>query len=136
MLLFVELFVLAAVLFFIAYPLLGRKAATAGRETLTESDLSDLLYRKEAAYTALKDLEFDHKTGKIDDGDYMDLKARFEAEALAILKDVEDYKQGKGAIVQRSRTASGGGKKFCSGCGAEVNAEDKFCHECGAGLRS
>lgn len=131
--LFVELALLAAVLFFIAYPLMSRKAVAGGEEVLTESEMSDLLYRKEAAYIALKDLEFDHNTGKIDDEDYKAMKDRFEGEAISILKTIEDYKKG---ISPAGRTAESKAKdeKFCSNCGVKVKVMDKFCHSCGMRL--
>lgn len=122
----VELAVLALTLFFIAYPL-ARKEAAAPEGELAESDLSDLLYRKEAAYTALKDLEFDHAAGKIDDDDYKTMRARFEKEALSILERIEDHK--KGVIPPRERA-----KTACPKCGAVTGASDKFCRECGARL--
>lgn len=122
----VEFAVLALVLFFIAWPL-ARKEAVAAEGELAESDLSDLLYRKDAAYAALKDLEFDHAAGKIDDDDYKEMRTRFEKEALSILKRVEDHKKG---IVPPREEA----KTICPKCGVGAGAADKFCSKCGARL--
>jgi len=136
MTLFVELALLTGVLFIIAYPLMSRHALEPSGAVLTDSDMSDLLYRKEAAYVALKDLEFDHNTGKIDDDDYKAMKTSFEAEALGILHSIENYKKG---IVTPSPASPGArskgkGEKFCSNCGVAVKKAAKFCHECGARL--
>lgn len=77
-----------AVLAFIGYPLF---ASPAGRvETIREGDEhQNLLYARETAYLALKDLEFDYKTGKLDEDDYKQLKRRYEGEAVAILKRID-----------------------------------------------
>jgi hypothetical protein len=45
--------------------------------------------RKRAALRGLKDLEFEHSLGKIDDADYAELSARYREEAKAILKEID-----------------------------------------------
>ncbi|HLA48870.1 MAG TPA: zinc ribbon domain-containing protein, partial [Nitrospinota bacterium] len=70
----------------------------------------------------IKDLEFDYRTGKLSQADYMELKNRYEAEALQTLKEIDDFKvQEKGAV-------------FCPKCGTKTKAEDNFCFKCGAKL--
>ena len=52
----------------------------------------------------------------------MELKNRYEAEALQTLKEIDDFKvQEKGAV-------------FCPKCGTKTKAEDNFCFKCGAKL--
>lgn len=126
----VELALLILTLLFIAYPLYKRELDVFFDHSLTESDYSDLLYRKEAAYTSLIDLEFDYKTGKIDDNDYKTMKTGMESEAIDLLKRVDDYeKEGS------SRTAPEEDKKhFCHNCGSKVAKDQRFCSECGTRL--
>jgi Double zinc ribbon len=45
--------------------------------------------RKKAALRGLKDLEFEHSLGKIDDEDYAELSARYREEAKAILRELD-----------------------------------------------
>jgi hypothetical protein len=45
--------------------------------------------RRGVALTALKELDFDHATGKISDDDYRLLRERYTAEALAALREEE-----------------------------------------------
>jgi len=128
----VELALLIATLLFIAYPLYKRDSAAVSGQTLTESDYSDLLYRKEAAYTALIDLEFDYKTGKIDDSDYKTMKTSMESEALDILEKVDDLEKGRSdRTVPESGT---GNKRLCPDCGSPSAKDQKFCAECGTRL--
>ncbi|MBI5815658.1 MAG: zinc ribbon domain-containing protein [Nitrospinae bacterium] len=128
MLLMVELLILAAALAFIAYPLLKPEAAEPGGGALSENELSALLFKKEAAYAAIKDLEFDRSTGKIDDADYEQMKAQFEAEAIAVLKELS----GAGPAEGEKKKRRGGEEVFCVTCGAKVKPNHNFCGKCGA----
>jgi hypothetical protein len=50
---------------------------------------SDLLARKEAAYSALKELEFDYQTRKLSPEDYEELRAIYRVEAAEALKAMD-----------------------------------------------
>lgn len=126
----VELVLLILTLLAIAYPLFQKEVAFVSNDTLTESDFSDLLYRKEAAYIALVDLEFDYKTGKIADDDYKTMKSSMESEALGLIKKVDNYEKA-GPTQTESTTDE---KRFCHGCGITVTLDQRFCSECGAKL--
>jgi len=87
-----EIFMVIAVLAAIGYPLFAPAGVRV--ETIREGDeYHNLLYAREAAYLALKDLEFDYKTGKLDEDDYEQLKRRYEEEAVAILKSIDGLKK-------------------------------------------
>jgi hypothetical protein len=128
--LLVELAILCAALLFISYPLYRREQAGAAGLALSESDFSDLLYRKEAVYTALKDLDFDHSTGKIDDADYHSIKASLEGEAISLLERIENFEKG----VQPAGAKPASTARFCPSCGAETQKTHRFCASCGAKL--
>lgn len=134
--LMLEIAILSLMLFFISYPLFKRKIGGAMGDELLESDLSDLLYKKESSYIALKDLEFDFKTGKIDDNDYASMKAQLESEALTALQMIEDYNK-EGVMKEspgRPEKGGKGGKRFCPSCGVAVMTKHKFCSSCGSSL--
>lgn len=69
-----------------------------------------------SAVDALRELEFDRQTGKISDADYAPLKARYTAEAVAVMRAGET------------------GTKACPGCGPRPEADAAFCSRCGAAL--
>jgi hypothetical protein len=48
----------------------------------------ELRERRDAAYVALRELELDHDTGKLDDADYATATAELRAEALAALAEL------------------------------------------------
>ena len=45
-----------------------------------------LLQQKDTLYTAIRDLEFDFQTGKVDQKDYAELRQQLEWEAVQILR--------------------------------------------------
>ena len=59
----------------------------------TDADLrvAALLEERDRALAALKDLEFDHRTGKITDDDYRSLVPQLRQSAAAALKSLERY---------------------------------------------
>jgi len=54
------------------------------------SDLEDLYIQREGTYATLKELDFDHETGKLIEEDYRELRARYSAEAVRILKRIDE----------------------------------------------
>lgn len=51
--------------------------------------LTDLLARKDRALRSIKELEFDHQVGKIDEEDYQRFKYRLSQQAIALIQQVE-----------------------------------------------
>jgi hypothetical protein len=115
----------------------------------SEPEDDPLEQRKELALAALKEIEFDRATGKLDDGDYERMKAKYTAEALDAIRAADaaaapvepamtQQPAGSGAggdaveaLVAAKRRA-GTGRKFCTECGSELEGTGKFCVECGA----
>jgi cytochrome c-type biogenesis protein CcmI len=87
------LLVVLAVLF-IVVPLLRSSGAeewqTASAVQLRRIELRE---RRDNAYVALRELELDHDTGKLDDADYTAANRELRAEALAALAALEEDEQ-------------------------------------------
>jgi cytochrome c-type biogenesis protein CcmI len=87
------LLVVLAVLF-IVVPLLRSSDAeewqTASAEQLRRIELRE---RRDNAYVALRELELDHDTGKLDDADYTAANRELRAEAVAALAALEEDEQ-------------------------------------------
>lgn len=124
----VELLLVAAILIYIGWPLYRPETATA-TSVGEGDDYHKLLYKKDASLMAIKDLEFDYKTGKIDDDDYRELKKSFESNAVAILKAIDQAE--KGDKVSRQDGPESRAESFCSGCGNKLGSGDLFCPQCG-----
>ena len=79
--------------------------------------------RLELALDALREIEFEHQTGKLGDEDYRSLRSRYATDAIAA-RDAganEDQVPGAGSCHVCEANLSPG-TRFCSRCGTEVVA--------------
>lgn len=74
----------------VAWPFLSPDRGSPG-EQLSPEDRArlQLLERRDAAYSALRDLEQDHRTGKVSDEDYELERRRLRAEAAEALRGLD-----------------------------------------------
>jgi hypothetical protein len=94
------------------------------------------------AVAALREVEFDHATGKLSEADYQVLKARYTGEALVALRASESAQVagetpgGTGTptaddlaeqLIQRYRGAAAG----CPTCGPRPEPDALYCSNCG-----
>ncbi|MBT8487377.1 MAG: zinc ribbon domain-containing protein, partial [Gemmatimonadetes bacterium] len=84
--------VAAAVVLFILQPVVRGLHASLERE---DDELTETEARKRVALLALRDVEYDFLSGKLDEDDYRSLKAELTAEALAALEADEAAKAGR-----------------------------------------
>jgi zinc-ribbon domain len=84
----VGLIIFAAIAFYVGRPLLpSRRRADSGGDTLS------LEAQRESLYTQIKELDLDHATGKVNDDDYVRLRADIVAEAVTVLKQIDGVAQ-------------------------------------------
>jgi hypothetical protein len=74
----------AALIIFISQPLRRSR-----RVLQTGSDLDTLLAQRESLYTQIRELDFDHATGKITDTDHSHLRAQLVKEAAEVLRRID-----------------------------------------------
>jgi hypothetical protein len=111
------------------------------------------------ALAALKEIEFDRATGKLSDEDYTDLKARYTAEALAVLRQEDGAAEtptagppSRSAAEPPNRLGAGGSDPLeamiadrvrqlgatavvkCPACGPRPESDALFCSSCGRSL--
>ena len=115
-----------------------------GREGDNETER--LLLQKEMLYGAIRDLDFDFQTGKVDQKDYAELRQQLEREAVQILRQLDavdplvafdnELEQQVLALRQRSiSTSCGSEREACSSCGTPLEEDENFCPFCGHALR-
>jgi hypothetical protein len=84
---------------------------------------------------ALRDLDFDHQLGLVDEADYMQLRTTLLAEAAEAYEQKtpgkEDLEQFIEKAVRDRRQHIGNGQGRCANCGADLDLADKFCAACG-----
>ena len=86
----IELLLIVTVSVVVGYPLFVKiPRSMMGIRNINTNGLPHLLVQKEVAYTTLKDLDFDFKTGKLSDEDYQELKTQYEKEAIGILEKID-----------------------------------------------
>jgi hypothetical protein len=89
-----------------------------------------------AALAALKEIDFDRETGKLSDGDYEFLKAKYTTLALEALRaesnDITpDTIEAMVAARVRSLRSAASPPAACSKCGPRSEADAVFCSSCG-----
>jgi hypothetical protein len=98
---------LACVLF-VARPFLVEPEAAGAADRLDEPGelerrMLELAEERDRALGALKELEFDHRTGKVSDDDYRELVGPLRRRAAAALRALEPRAEGASAPIRAAR---------------------------------
>ncbi len=149
----IGLLLFAATIPIVIKPLLNQKRlkpAMAGSAKVSSAD------QHQASLLALRDLEFDHRTGKVTDEDYASLRANLLAQA-AVTIDAQDKRSvDLDALIEqavrsrrqtpvdslieeairrrRKNQVEAQAVNLCPKCGRKARADDRFCAGCGASL--
>jgi hypothetical protein len=135
---------LLVVTFVVLRPLLERPGA--GKPD--EPPANPLLLTRDQVLTQLRDLDFDHATGKLNEDDYAAQRAQLMAQGVAVLKELDSQAAASAgpeadeierAILQRRAlrpAAPTPAAHTCPNCSAAVSAADRFCPQCGHALRA
>jgi len=149
--LLLSLALLVIVAIIVMLPLLGRKTPATKPPSRRES----LEQERRAVISAIRELDFDHRTGKIAEEDYRRLREIQVARGAQILRELDALNDGDTrdnvhdadsaiearvarlrTVVQTGRHQGGAlaGKTICPDCGYRAAAGDKFCPQCGQRL--
>ena len=79
-----------AILAWLLLPVVREASGAAASLSDERSELQDLYVQREGAYATLKELDFDHETGKLIEEDYRELRARYSDEAVRILQRIDE----------------------------------------------
>lgn len=96
---------LAVAVGWVVAPLLRPDAAAVERTSATLSLARELESRREQLLASLRDLEDDRATGKLDEADYTSMRAHLEAEAVAIMRKLDDVEATHDREVEAERRA-------------------------------
>jgi hypothetical protein len=78
-----------ATLLYVARPFFGEEPATAARVEGRSTRRLELVEERDRALAALKELEFDHRTGKVSEVDYRELIGPLRRQALETLRALD-----------------------------------------------
>jgi hypothetical protein len=119
----------------VGYPLIRQSRESDDVESM--EDTAQLHHRKESAYAALKELEFDYRTGKLSEADYHELEAKYRTEGLEVLQQIEALDGGdrtEPPRVLRQVKTPAGRPGSCEACGEQNPRAAAYCRECGSAL--
>ena len=93
---------------FVARPFLAEPEAVGASDRLDEPGelerrMLELAEQRDQALSALKELEFDHRTGKVSDDDYRELVGPLRRRAAAALRALEPRAEGSTAPIRTPR---------------------------------
>jgi hypothetical protein len=129
-----------AALLAVAYPVLVSVRRTEPAAGSAGEVLEELLAQRDAAFQALRDLNFDHQVGKITDEDFVTFEAHLRQAAADALRALDIWEAQAdedlaldGAVAARRAAFATPGHP-CPACGRPTAAGDQFCTGCGQPL--
>jgi hypothetical protein len=136
-------------------PLLERGVVTAEDWARVEDESAALLTRRDRLIAELREIEFEAAMHKIDARDLEALRARYEAEALEVVRQLDERAQGYAERIEAEVDGVAGKKtpprgeevapqaapepaaedsSGCAACGTTNDDDARFCKGCGASL--
>ncbi len=109
---------------------------------LPESEHDRLERERKRIVRAIREVDFDRRTGKLDAEDYSRMRADLEAEGAGVLRALGAFQNTPGTqdvdaeieaavAALREKPAS---SRRCAKCGGLVSERDRYCPHCGARL--
>ena len=80
----------------VSWPLLKGVRTQRGPALLEDSEVSELLTQKDATLFAINELESDYEIGSLSQGDYQELRNKYEEKAVALIKTVDELRSERG----------------------------------------
>lgn len=98
LILFVSIVFTVACIYMMLAPFLGGARGRVRAEYLDEEvrEIEQLVARRQVLVSSLRELEFEHETNRIAPEDYEAFRKRYEREAVAILRRLDELHGGRG----------------------------------------
>lgn len=127
-----------AVLLFVIRPFFashGRIRERSRREGRRRSMLED----RERIYAAIQELDFDHRMGKVEEADYRQTRARYEKDAITLLRTLDKSSSRTEAVAGQIEAEIAALRKkrssrTCPDCDAVLPTDARFCPGCGVSI--
>jgi flagellar biosynthesis/type III secretory pathway M-ring protein FliF/YscJ len=126
------LILVGVVVAFILAPVIQNRRASLERE---DDELTEAQAARRVALLALRDVEYDYHTGKLDEKDYREVKRQLSAEALAAMSALEE--EGSRDTLETEIAEMRQGLRaglVCETCGFRNPGGSRFCGACGTAL--
>lgn len=89
---------------------------------------------RHAVLSALRDLDFDFRTGKVSEEDYTALRAQLVSEAATYIESEDSIADEQIEAMIAARRTARSHSQACSNCGNTVEADSHFCSQCGTAI--
>jgi cytochrome c-type biogenesis protein CcmI len=136
------LVIVLAAAFFVAWPLLSDARTARTPDAGSTIGQGDPEHEKELALRAIREADFDHRTGKLSDEDHAVLRQELEERALRALSALDEASAlrpvapaappATAGVAQPRAAGEPGG--FCPSCGVRFARGARFCPGCGKKL--
>lgn len=128
--LFVGLAMLVGSLPFVIKPFRGRASGKDSKANIRTNPEE----KRKADLSALLDLDFDYRTGKVSEEDYSAVRAQLVADAAQYIQLEKFIEDEQIEAMIEARKASKSKAQLCSGCGDKVPGDSRFCSHCGTAM--
>ncbi len=132
--------VAGVVLIFVFRPLFAARGEI-DRASRKENRRRQLLEDRETLYESIQELDFDYRMGKVEEDDYRQTRARYESQAVELLKAIDGTNGRAEAVEDRIeqeiaalRRSPKGKKAACPNCKTVPPGNARFCPRCGTPL--
>lgn len=132
----VILILMLAAFSIVLWPLLS-SAQRLRAELPAGNPVDELLGRRDSAYQAIKELDFEYQLGNLSRDDYQELRDRYRATAAGILKELEQTMGGSEANPAQGGAGPAAGPAAslpCHSCQRPTERSDEYCWSCGTRL--
>ena len=99
MITFLAAIMVLAAIGIVSWPLLRKAGANNSPVLLEDAEVSELLTQKDATLFAINELESDYEIGSLSQGDYQELREKYEEKAVALIKTVDELRSERGLDV-------------------------------------
>jgi hypothetical protein len=131
----------AGVVLFVLFPVFARYGEVSTTPTADARKRKDLSEQKERLYDAIKDLDFEHRAGKLSDADYQKVRSDLVSQAAAIIAQLDEvpepgvpaelHQQTQREAPAESAQVTPPEEPTCASCGQVNPAGARFCFQCG-----
>lgn len=90
--------------------------------------------KRKTDLSALLDLDFDYRTGKVSEEDYSVVRAQLVTDAAQYIQMEKSVEEEQIEAMIAARRAAHSSSYTCTNCGHVVGANSRFCSQCGTAV--